>query len=306
MKVAAGVDRGGAGGAEEALATSMSRVRLPGGLSAVEALPAEGPFRHAPVLLLHGMMGGAWQFERFQSELARAGYRSLAVDYRGHHDSPPVERLGRVSVLDYLADALAACAFLGGSPVAVGQSMGGLIAQLLAERDAVRAAILVCSLPPRGVRWRGVRNPRRALRHAPSSLFGQPLVPERGELDDLIFNRIPSSERSEFFERQVMESSRAGGEIAFGLIGVDASAVTCPVLSVGASHDRLVLAEVARELAAHYGGDHLQLDGAGHYALVGEPGWREVAARLIEWLDQVLDDAEVPSASLVLGEGGDQ
>jgi len=263
-----------------------ARVPLAGGLSGVE-VPAAAAARARPqVLLLHGMMAGAWQFERFQDSLARAGYRSLALDYRGHNRSAPVKRLGRLSVRDYMEDALAGCGHLGGRPVVVGQSMGGLIALMLAARDAVRAAVLVCALPPRGIRWRTARSPRASLRHLPAILRGRPLDPDREELDDLIFNAIPPAERPEFFARQVQESSRVAGEIAFGRIAVDPSRVGCPVLSVSASDDRLVLPEVGEEIARRYGADHLRLEGCGHYALVGEPQWRDAACRITDWLGE--------------------
>ncbi|MFT4126571.1 MAG: alpha/beta fold hydrolase [Gordonia sp. (in: high G+C Gram-positive bacteria)] len=126
-----------------------------------------------PVLLTHGMMGGAWQFERMQAALANAGYQSVAINYRGHHDSRPGADLGRVRVRDYLLDALSACAYLGTTPIVIGQSMGGLVAQMLAERGAARSLVLVCSLPPRGVTWRGARKPTLRMA-APSQGFHRP------------------------------------------------------------------------------------------------------------------------------------
>jgi pimeloyl-ACP methyl ester carboxylesterase len=266
--------------------STARRVRLPGGLGATECAPASGEQGRPPVLLVHGMAGGAWQFEWFQRSLSAAGYRSLALDYRGHHGSRPVARLGRVGVHEYLDDALVACRYLGGRPLVVGQSMGGLIAQLLGARDAVGAAVLMVSLPPRGVRWRSVKDPRLATRHLPALLGGRPLMPSRAEAEELILNRIPLHQRREFFARQAPESSRAGAEIAFGRVVVDPGAIACPVLSVTASEDRLVLPQVGIELARRYGGDHLELDDHGHYALVGEPGWEAVAARVIGWLDE--------------------
>lgn len=271
----------------------LTNIRLPGGLSAVEAGPSlTGPPStgtspdRPPVLLLHGMMGGAWQFSHFQRALADSGYRSLAVNYRGHHDSLPVARLGRVRVRDYLADALHACAHLGGQPLVVGQSMGGLIAQLVAARGAARAAVLVCSLPPKGIRWRGVHGPLSTVRHLPAVLLGRPLRPRRAELDDLILNGLPADRRAEFFDRQVPESSRVGAEMQVGTVEVDPAAVTCPVLSVTTGLDRLVVPGVGIRLARRYRGDHLHFADRAHYALVGEPGWELVAASIISWLDE--------------------
>jgi pimeloyl-ACP methyl ester carboxylesterase len=259
-------------------------VRLPTGQTAVEMVPQSGTVSATPVLLVHGMMGGAWQFSWFQRSLARAGYRSLAVNYRGHHDSLPTEALGRVGVGDYLQDALDACAYLRTPPIVVGQSMGGLITQLLAARGFAHAAMLVCSLPPAGIRWDGARNPRFALRHLPAVLARRPIPPHRAELDDLIFNRIPVEQRHAYFARQVPESSRAATQIAYGRVAVDADQVSCPVLSVSAGHDRLVYPEIGEAIAQRYHGDHLSVEQAGHYALVGEPGWEHLAEQIIEWV----------------------
>jgi len=90
--------------------------------------------------------------------------------------------------------------------------------------------------------------------------------------------------------RQVPESSRAGAQIGSGRVAVDRAAVTCPILSVSASADRLVHPHVGRELAPRYGGDHLHLDGPGHYAIAGEPGWQPAADQIIAWLDHHAQD----------------
>jgi pimeloyl-ACP methyl ester carboxylesterase len=71
------------------LVTRATReVVLPGGLTAVAAGPARSDA--TSVLLVHGMMGGAWQFGRLQLTLTARGYRNLALNYRGHHDSFPI------------------------------------------------------------------------------------------------------------------------------------------------------------------------------------------------------------------------
>jgi pimeloyl-ACP methyl ester carboxylesterase len=264
-----------------------TRITLSGGLRAVDGAATETTDDRPPVLLLHGMMGGAWQFDGFQRALSRAGYRSLALDYRGHHGSRPVRRLGGTRVSEYVDDALTACRHLGERPIVVGQSMGGLIAQVLAGGGNASAAVLVCSLPPRGIRWRGARDPRFAWRHLPEVVLRRPLRPHRAELDDLILNRCEPALADVMFARQVPESSRAGTEIAYGLVRAPTGPLGCPVLSVSAGQDRLVSPQVGAMLADRYEGEHLHVEDAGHYALVGEPGWERLAAQIIGWLDGV-------------------
>lgn len=266
---------------------SITRTTLPSGLSARTCEPAHADQTEQTLLLLHGMMGGTWQFDLLQPALGAAGYRSVAIDYRGHHDSPTTKPLNRLSVSDYLHDALQACHAIGGKPIVVGQALGGLVGLMLAERDAVSAAVLLCALPPRGIAWRGNHRPRLAFRRWPGAIRGLPMAPRRKELDELVLNRIPAQRREELFQRQVPESSRVAAQVAYGLVTVDSTAVQCPVLSVGASDDRLVAPSVARKLAEQYHGDHLELRGAGHYALVGEPGWETGKDHIVDWLNRL-------------------
>jgi pimeloyl-ACP methyl ester carboxylesterase len=258
-------------------------VRLAGGLDGVETAPAPGGPVRAPVLMVHGMMAGAWQFERLQQTLTDAGHRTLAVNYRGHHGSRPVDDLARVSVVDYARDALAGCHHLGGRPVVVGQSMGGLVALMLAQAGAVSAVVLVCALPPGGIIWRTNR-PASAVRSLWAVLRRRPLVPHRKELDGLIFNGLPEAERPAAFERQVPESSRAFVEIALGRIRIDPRLVTCPVLSVTTGADNLVRPSVGRRIARRYRGEHLHFEQAAHYAIAGEPSAPEVCDAIAAWV----------------------
>lgn len=263
--------------------TATRTVTLASGLTGVAAGPVD---RDGPtVVCLHGMMGGAWQFERFQSYLATRGVSSLAINYRGHHDSRPVRRLGRVSVRRYIEDAQAAVAGLD-RPVVVGQSMGGLIALALAANTDVSAVALVCALPPRPVRWTGARSPRFAWRHLPSVLTGRPLRPYRRELSKLILNRLPQPEHDACFDRQVPESSKAATEIAYGRVAVTPADIRCPVLSITAGDDALVSPSVGKALADRYHGRHLHYPNRGHYCLVAEPGWEDVARAITRWIDE--------------------
>ena len=71
-------------------------------------------------------------------------------------------------------------------------------------------------------------------------------------------------------------------------VEVDERKVTCPVLSVVAGDDRLVLPETDLAVAAKYGGLSVVRPHAGHYALVYEPGWEQTADMVVDWLDRVV------------------
>jgi pimeloyl-ACP methyl ester carboxylesterase len=134
----------------------------PGGLTGLAAPPPD-PAPLTPVCL-HGTMGGAWQFEQAQRRWAERGLASVALNYRGHHDSRPVCRLGRVSVQAYIDDATSVTESTNG-PMLVGQSMGGAIALAVAAPNRHRRRRAGVCLPPRPVRWRGAHRVRSSASH---------------------------------------------------------------------------------------------------------------------------------------------
>ncbi len=105
------------------------------------------------VLLLHGWMASAdinWLY--CYQPLIDAGYRVLAIDHRGHGRGLRSLRAFRLD--DCADDAAAALDAVGGGPaIAVGYSMGGPIAQLLARRHPHLVGGLVLCATTR--EWRG-------------------------------------------------------------------------------------------------------------------------------------------------------
>jgi non-heme chloroperoxidase len=266
----------------------MRDLTILSGLTAVveDAAPASRP----PILFIHGTFAGAWQFEELQRYFAALGYPSHAINLRGHHGSRPVPDLGRVSVLDYVDDALPVARALG-RPIVVGHSMGGLVAQKLAEAGVTSAAVLLCAAPPKGI---SIFSPSlfvKQLKHAREILLSHPIMPDARDINDLAFNRIPPAERPALLARLVPESGRAGREMSFGAIAVDEQKVRCPVLSISAEDDRFVVARVGRQIARKYRADHLHFTGHGHF-ITGEPGWEAVAAEVARWLERRVGNAD--------------
>lgn len=241
------------------------------------------PSAKPPVLLLHGMFGGAWYWEGYQQYLARRGYESHAINLRGHHGSRPVRDLGKLSLHDYVADAMEVARSLG-MPHVIGHSMGGLIAQKVAETGACRSAVLLASAPPRWIPPVSWLLLRKQIKYLPDLLLMKPLMPDRGDADALMFNRTPLSERAAFFERLVPESGRAGLELSLGAIGVHASRVSCPVLVVCGTDDHFVVPRVARALSRKYRAPLRTYPAFAHH-IMSEPGWEAPASDVVAWLD---------------------
>ncbi|MGH7663710.1 MAG: alpha/beta hydrolase [Gemmatimonadaceae bacterium] len=261
-----------------------------------------------PILLLHGLLGGAWYFDWYQKWFAARGYPSVALNLRGHCGSRPVPDIGRVSIHDYISDAREAAAALArppaaSRPVVIGHSMGGLIAQKLAEENLVRAAVLLCAAPPRGISVASPLLVRKQLRHIFRLLFSRPL---RGSLDDhaaLTFNRVPRAEWEELYARLSPDSGRAGRQISLGAVMVDPERVRCPMLVIAGGDDHFVVPRVGRALAERYGAPYIEFPEHGHF-IVREPGWEEPAEEIARWLEGVTELTDNENQSSLLSPGG--
>jgi pimeloyl-ACP methyl ester carboxylesterase len=66
---------------------------------------------------------------------------------------------------------------------------------------------------------------------------------------------------------------------------VDESRVTCPVLVIAGSEDRLTPASVVKQVADKYKAvsTYKKFPKHAHW-VVGEPGWEEIAQYINEWL----------------------
>ena len=265
-----------------------------GDLTVVSATPDTPPAsRRPPLLLVHGFMVGAWWFERFQTMLARSGWSSWAVNLRGHDGRRWDGALGRVSVADYAADALLAARALAerhgvARPMVLGHSMGGLVAQKVAEAGMASAAALLCPAPPRGIHFVTPKMLLGELPHLWTTIRRRPIAPRKAEFAHMNFNRIPRADWDGLFARTVADSSTAGRELLFSRVAVDASKVRCPVLVVSASDDRFFPSAVERRVAQRYGAEVMEFADHAHF-LFFEPGWEEPATRLEGWLARTAD-----------------
>lgn len=252
-------------------------------LKVVVARPST-PSSRPPVLLVHGMFGGAWQFEHYQSRLAAAGYESHAINLRGHHGSRPVRDIGKVSVRDYVDDALEVARALG-NPIVIGHSMGGLIAQKVAEAGACRALVLIAAAPPRWIPVVSWNLLRRLLKYMPQLLLRKPVLPERADADALMFNRTPMADRDAQYPRLVVESGRAGFEMSFGVVDVEEQRVTAPVLVITGLDDQFVVPRVSRAIARKYRAAIKEVSSFGHH-IITEPGWEKPCDEIILWMNE--------------------
>jgi len=244
--------------------------------------------------MIHGMWCAGWCWENYVRHFEARGYRCIAPTLRYHDADPgavPHPLLGTTGLRDYVSDLETTASGLGLRPIIMGHSMGGLLAQLLASRIQARALVLLAPASPSGV-----------LALAPSVIRAFLSLPAKGtfwkkphkqtfhEAAYSVFNLMPVREQRKLHAKYVYESGRAISEIGLWPLdrrkasSVDASKITCPVLTVVGTHDRIIPPFSVRKVAAKYKATHKEFADHAHW-LLGEQGWQDIAAYVSDWLD---------------------
>ena len=122
----------------------------------------------------------------------------------------------------------------------------------------------------------------------------------RQAFDEAVYSMLhllPPDEQAEAYDKFVYESGRAASEIGYwlfdskGVSKVDESKVTCPVLVIAGSEDRVTPPSLVRKVAKKYEtvSTYKEFKNHAHW-VVAEPGWQEIAEYVASWLKQTLPE----------------
>ncbi|MEO8743680.1 MAG: alpha/beta fold hydrolase [Candidatus Dormiibacterota bacterium] len=235
-----------------------------------------------PLLFVHGMWIGPWCWEEhFAPWFRDHGYTVETVALR-RHDQRHSPGLRTTRIREYVDDVIAAAEKMPSPPVVIGHSMGGFVTQLYLQQHTAPAAVLVASVPPRGIlapTFRtAARHPLRlAAAGATMSLYRNVSTPRRAR--ETFFSPGLSDELVRQYQaRMTDESFFALIDMMFFVRPRIEEVKRTPLLVLGADRDSgISRAEVAATAKA-YEAELETFPGA--HALMLEPGWAKVAERI--------------------------
>ena len=241
--------------------------------------------------MIHGAFCAGWAFERFRTPFERVGHIVTAPDLPGHDAAPRrVAVLGQ-SMSDYTRAMVEVVAAQPAPPVLIGHSLGGLVAQMVAARTRIAGLILLAPSSPWGVTGSTAEEALSAVSlYALGPYWALAVDPDYPSARRYLFDQLPKPERRALFARLTSESGRALWETLnwwldpFATTLVSPERVTAPVLAIAGGKDAIHPPATVRATAARLGGETRVYPGMSHW-LVGEPGWDEVAATCLGWIE---------------------
>ncbi|HJV41010.1 alpha/beta hydrolase [Caulobacter sp.] len=250
------------------------------------------------VLLIHGYgcAGDVWG--PVAARLRAEGYRVVAPTIRSAVRTVDGPRAGLVglTLADYVAEMSALAQTLaketGEKPIVIGHSMGGLIAQKVAEAGHAASLALFAPASPADARGKPKLTPlftflNLALAGKPETKAGKMWKPG---FKFGVANVVPPARHDDLYAKMVYDSGQVLADLAWPAKDpnkaayVDASKVTVPVLVMAGALDRTTPVEDVRLVGKKYAGaEYREYPNNAHY-LIDEPNTMKILDDLIAWL----------------------
>lgn len=176
-------------------------------------------------------------------------------------------------------------------PIVVGHAMGGLIVQILVNRNIVAAGVALHSVPPKGVfsfEWSFLKSIWKPLGLLP---FGKKVfMMEQSEWNYSFANNISSEIQQATYEKYcIPESRQILKDGLTDMAKVDFIKPHPPLLFITGTDDKITpnslnYENYARYLKDHSITDYKEFSSRNHIAMA-LPGWEEQAEYITDWIE---------------------
>jgi pimeloyl-ACP methyl ester carboxylesterase len=251
------------------------------------------------IVFIHGAFVTKHSWDLWVERCQAQGYRTIAIAWPGRdrpvrelkqaHPEPEVGRLTFKQVLDHHIKALQS---LDEKPVLIGHSTGGLLTQLLLQRDLGVAGVAVDSVPPQGVIPTQLSFIRAGLPVLnPFVPISRPYYMTFKQFQYAFANGLPLEAQKAAYDAQTVPESR---RVAWGALSsvakVDFKKARPPLLFIAGTKDHFIPESLNRTNHRRYKAspavtDFKEFPGRNHY-IIGAEGWEEVADYVLNWLHQ--------------------
>lgn len=247
------------------------------------------------VVFVHGMFQNSKSWANWVSFFETKGYNCIAPSWPLHEGEPatlrqnPPAGLGELSLNRIVEEMESVVSAQNEKPVVIGHSVGGLIVQLLANKDLISAGVCIDSVAPNAMLsfdWGFFKNSAMITNPIKGD---QPFMMDEKGFHDSFCNTMTMEESNQAFNKSATHDSRNVLRDCMGSAGhVDLDLPHYPLLFIGGEKDQIIPPELNEKNAKAYTDKESitafkEFPGRGHF-ICGQPGWEEVAAYTYEWV----------------------
>jgi len=282
-----------------------------------------------PIILLHGAWHGAWCLELLASFLEISGFQCRILSFRDHesdredkkkwiwcfelltyllvslgfqcralsfrnHEGSRKDKKKRIwaSLKDYVEDVERAVAHIdaGVPPIILGHSMGGLIAQMYAQKHPVSALVLLCSIPSSGsfgTIWKFAKKYPWITAKFFLTMSLYHAIKKLSVVRELLFSSSVGENIVQWWQERLQNESFWAYLLAFIPQKFSSKRMhkPTPVLVFHAQKDQLVSLKQSAQTAQSYGADLEILSAMAHCDMLAIPEMAKLVARIIaQWI----------------------
>ncbi|QNF31236.1 alpha/beta hydrolase (plasmid) [Adhaeribacter swui] len=248
------------------------------------------------IIFVHGMFQNPKSWGNWMNYFTQRGYNCLAPAWPLHAGEPaelrqnPPAGLGDLELNEVVEAVECVVLEQEAKPIVIGHSVGGLIVQLLANRELIAAGVPIDSVAPNAMvdlDWSFVKNSATIA----NPLKGNaPIYMDAETFHASFANTLNEAAATAAFEQYATHDSRNVFRDCMGEAGrVDLDLPHVPLLFIAGEKDQIVPPHLNEKNVRGYTDPNsvtaLQEFANRSHFICGEPGWEEVAEYVYNWLE---------------------
>lgn len=249
------------------------------------------------IAFIHGAFVSKHCWDRWVDRYQARGYTCVPIEYPGRDKSvaelkatPNDPILGTLTIETVIDHHVRVIKALPEKPIVIGHSFGGLLTQLMVQRDLAAAAVAIDSVPPQGVitlAWSFIRSLWPVVN--PLIPASRPYYMPFEDFQYAFGNDLSLEEQRAGYDADIVPESRRFGRGGLSAAArVDFKRRRAPLLMIAGEKDHIMPASLNRKNYRRYRKspsvtDFKEFPGRAHYSIIGAKGWEEVADYALDW-----------------------
>ena len=247
----------------------------------VEAFYPSTVAAREPILCIPGAFDGSWIFSRIAPIMAALGWPVFSMNPRGYYKSI-FNDVANLSIRDYLEDVSIVRKELKlENTIILGYSVGGLLAQLSAEKGGAKALLLYDPSPAREIAMLAKIPPTKDFTDSRGNLPKViQFIPSKAIVEEMWGRRVSDKEYQEQLNlfKQTFLSGKAFREME--IERPEIKKADCPALILGIDPNNVVHKIMYRELEMSW----YAFEGYSHGSLLINPKADRITRMVLSWL----------------------